>query len=121
MRMMPTVTGMCSEGLIDLCHFLSAALRLVCSNRRISLNQGWDWEDRAGLVDRGHSLSRQELSVEHKDSVASFTSSEEKVLEGGRAEATSKEKWVGERFWRLRQKETMRVGVVVGSGRHTLN
>ena len=51
-----------STGSFDLCHFLSAALRWVCSDRRVSLSQRWDWEDRAGLVDRGHRLSRQELS-----------------------------------------------------------
>jgi len=46
----------------------------VRSNRRVSLSQGWDWEDRVGLVDRGHRLSRQKLSVEQRDSVASLTS-----------------------------------------------
>lgn len=39
-------------------------MRLARSDRRVLLSQGWDWEDRAGLVDRGHSLSRQELSVD---------------------------------------------------------
>lgn len=33
-----------SEGFPVLCHFLSAALRFVHSDRRVSLSQGWDWE-----------------------------------------------------------------------------
>ncbi len=47
-------------------------------------------------MDRGHSLSRHELSVEQRDFVASLTFSEENVSRG-RAEATS-EKWVGDRL-----------------------
>lgn len=110
-----------SVGLFDLCHFLSATLRLVRSDRRVSSSHGWAWEGRAGLVDRGHILSRQELSVEHSDSVASFTSSEENVLDCGRAEATCEANWVAERLRRLRRKVTMGVGVEIDSGRHTLN
>ena len=55
-------------------------------------------EDRAGLVDIGHRPSRQELSVEQRDSVASLTSMEENVLEVGRTETTKEEKWVGGRL-----------------------
>ena len=57
-------------------------------------------------MDRGHRLSRQQLSVEQRDSVASLTSREENVLEVGTAEATREEKWVGDR---LRRKETIGV------------
>jgi len=42
-------------------------------------------------VDRGHRLSRQELSVEQRASMASLTSREENVLEVGIAE-TPREK-----------------------------
>ena len=49
-------------------------------------------------MDRGHRLSRQELSVEQRDSVASLTSEEEIVLEDGRAELARAEKWLGARL-----------------------
>lgn len=39
---------------------------------------------------RVHNLSRQELRVEHRNSVAYLTSREENVLDGGRAEATKR-------------------------------
>ena len=107
-----------SEGSFDLCHFLSAALRLVCNARRVSLSQWWDWEDRAGLVDSGHRLSRHELSVEQRDPVASLTSREENVLEVGRLKARTEEKRVGDR---LRQKETIGVEAKGLLGRLTLN
>ena len=60
-------------------------------------------------MDRGHRLSRDRLSVEQRDSVASLTSREENVLEVRRAEATTEEKRVGDRLRRLRRKETMGV------------
>jgi len=81
----------------------------VRSDRRVSLSQGWDWEDPAGLVDRGHRLSRDELSVEQRDSVASLPSREENVLDVGSAAATREEKRVGDR---LRQKEIIGVEAV---------
>ena len=58
------------------------------------------------VLDGGHRLSRPDLSVEQKDSVASLTSSEENLLRGGRAEVTTEEKWIGGRLRRLTQKET---------------
>ena len=61
-------------------HFLSAALRVVRVARMDSVSQGRGWVERAGLVDRGHSLFRQELRVELRVSVAASTSSEENVL-----------------------------------------
>ena len=72
-------------------------------------------------MDRGHTLSRDELSVEQRDSVASFTSMEENVLEVGRAEATTEEKRVGDRLRRLRRKETIGVEADGLLGRLTLN
>jgi len=68
-----------------------------------------------GLVDRGHRLSRQELSVEQRDSVASLTSREENALAVGRVEATREEQWVGDR---LQRRETIGVGCS-GSSRET--
>ena len=70
------------------------------------------------MVDRGHRLSRYELSVGQRDSVASLTSREENVLEVGRAEATTEEKQVGDRLWR---KETIGVEAEGLLGRLTLN
>ena len=39
--------------------------------------------------------------------MASLIPREEKVLKGGKAEETREEKWVGERFRRLRRTETI--------------
>jgi len=83
--------------------------------------QLWDWEDRAGLVDRGHRLSRHEISVEQRDSVESLTSREENVLEVGSAEATTEDKRVGDRLWRLWLMETIGVEAEGLLGRLTLN
>ena len=73
------------------------------------------------MVDRGHRLSRDRLSVEQRDSVASLTSREENVLEVGRAEATTEEKRVGDRLQRLRREETIGVEADGVIGRLTLN
>ena len=58
-------------------------MRLVHSDRRVSLSQGWEWEDRVGLMDRGQE------DRDCPDSVAALTSREENVLE-----ATTEEKRV---------------------------
>ncbi len=50
--------------------------------------------------------SRQEVKVEHKVSVAAFTSRDEKWLGGGREEDTTEERREGERERRLRLKVT---------------
>ena len=65
-------------------------------------------------MESGHKLSKHELRVEQRDSVASSTPSEEKVDKGGRAEETREEKWVGER---LRRNETIGGGTDI-RGRH---
>lgn len=61
-------------------HCLSATLRVVRVALIESVSQGRGWDERAGLVDRGHSLSRQELRVELRVTVAASTSSEKNVL-----------------------------------------
>ncbi len=43
-----------SEGSLDLCHFLSAALSLERCSQRTSDNQGLEGAARAGLEERGH-------------------------------------------------------------------
>ncbi len=48
--------------------------------------------------------SRQEVKVEHKASVAAFTSRDEKWVVEGRKEDTTEERWEGERERRFRLK-----------------
>ncbi len=50
--------------------------------------------------------SRQEVKVEHKVSVAAFTSRDEKWVGEGREEDTTEERWEGERECRFRIKVT---------------
>ena len=73
------------------------------------------------MVDRGHRLFIDELSVEQRDSVALLTSWEENVLEVGRAEATMEEKRVSDRLRRLQRKETIGVEADGLLGRLTMN
>ncbi len=77
-------------------HFLSAALRLERCSRRTSDNQGSEGAIRAGLEERGHIWSRQEVKVENEVSVAAFTSRTEKWVGEERCE--------GEREQRFRLK-----------------
>ncbi len=50
--------------------------------------------------------SRQEVKVEHKVSVAAFTSRDEKCVGEGREEDTTEERWEGERERRFHLKLT---------------
>ncbi len=86
-----------SDGSFDLRHFLSAALSLVRCSRRTSDNQGLEGAARAGLEERGQMSSRQEVKVEHKVSVAAFTSRDVKWVGEGREEDTTEERREGER------------------------
>ncbi len=58
--------------------FLSAARSLVRCSRRTSDNQGLEGAVRAGLEESGQMSFRQVVKVEHKVSVAVFTSRDEK-------------------------------------------
>ncbi len=51
----------------------------------------------AGLEERGHILYRQEVKVEHKVSVAVFTSRSKKWVCERREDDTTEERWEGER------------------------
>ncbi len=73
-----------SDGSFDLHYFLSAVLRLVRCSRRTLDNQELERTTRAGLEERGQMLSRQEVKVEHKVSVAAFTSRDEMRWDMGR-------------------------------------
>ena len=67
-------------------------------------------------MESGHKLSRHELRVEQRDSVASLTPSEEKVDKGGRTEETREEKWVGERLRRrldIGQQDTYDPAIII--------
>ncbi len=97
-----------SNGSFDLHHVLSAALKLVRCSRRTSDNQGLEGAARVGLEERGQMLSRQEVQVEHKVSVAAFTSRDEKWVGEGREEDTTEERWEGEKERRFRLKVTGR-------------
>ena len=92
----------------DLRHFLSAALSLVRCSRRTSDNQGLEVVARAGLEDRGQMLSKEEVRMEHKVSVAVFTSRDEKCEGEGREDDTAEERWDGESVRRFRLKVTGR-------------
>ncbi len=75
-------------------------------SQRTSDNQGLEGAVRAGLEERGQMSSRQEVKVEHKVSVAAFTSRYEKWVGEGREEDTTEERWEGERERRFRLKVT---------------
>ncbi len=76
-------------------HFLSPARSLVRCSQRTSDNQKLEGAVRAGLEDRGQMSSRQEVKVEHKVSVAAFTSRDEKWGGEGREEDTTEEREKG--------------------------
>ncbi len=56
--------------------------------------------------EKGQMSSRQEVKVEHKVSVAAFTSRDEKWVGEGREEDTTEERWEGEREYRFHLKVT---------------
>ncbi len=72
--------------------FSFCARNLVRCSRRTSDNQGLEGAVRAGLEERGQMSSRQEVKVEHKVSVAAFTSRNEKWVDEGREEDTIEER-----------------------------
>ncbi len=63
-----------SVGLCDLRHTISAALSLERCLRRTSDSQGAEGVVRAGLEDKGQKVSKQDIRVEHKVSVALLAS-----------------------------------------------
>ncbi len=70
------------------------------------VDQGLEGAVRAGLEERGQMSSRQVVKVEHKVSVAAFTSRDEKCVGEGREEDTTEERCEGERERRFRLKVT---------------
>ncbi len=78
-----------------------------CS-RRTSDNQGLEGAARAIPKETGHILSRQEVKVEHKVSVAAFTFKDEEWVGEGREEDTSEVRFEGDWERRFRLKVTGR-------------
>lgn len=68
-------------------------------------------------MDRGHRLSRHvDVCVEQRDFVALLTLSKENMLKEGSMEATTEEKWVGDKLQKLLQNETRGVEMDGSSG-----
>ncbi len=63
-----------SLGICDLCHTLSAALSLKRCSLRMSDSQGAEGVVWAGLEDKGQKVSKQDVRVEQKVSVALLAS-----------------------------------------------
>jgi len=78
------------------------------TSQRTSDNQGLEGEACAGLEERGQILSKEEVKVEHKVSVAIFTSRDENCKGEGREDDTAEERWEGESERRFRPKITGR-------------
>ncbi len=85
------------DGSFDLRHFLSSALSSDRWSQRTSDSQELEGAARAGLEERGNILSRQEVKVENKVSVAEFTSRAKIWVGEGREEDTTEERCEGER------------------------
>ncbi len=79
-----------------MCHFLSAALSSDRCSQKTWDSQEFEGAARAGLEEKGHIWSRQEVKVEHKVSIAVFTSRAEKLVGEGREENTTEERCEGE-------------------------
>ncbi len=82
-----------SVGFFDLRHILSAALSLERCTQKSS---GAEWVVRAGLEDRGQTVSKQDVRVEQKVSVALLASRHDYCLGGGSKNETIAESRQGE-------------------------
>ncbi len=104
-----------SVGFCDLRHTLSAALSLERCSRRTSDSQGAEGVVRAGLEDKGQKVSKQDIRVEQKVSVALLASRGENCLGGGSEDETIADSREGESKRKLRRQVTCG-GVCVVSG-----
>ncbi len=95
-----------SVGFCDLCHTLSAALSLERCSRRTSDSQGSEGVVRAGLEDKGQKVSKQDIRVEQKVSVALFASRDDNCLGGGSEDETIADSQEGESERKLHRKLT---------------
>ncbi len=95
-----------SVGFCDLRHTLSAALSLERCSRRTSDSQGAEGVVRAGLEDKGQKVSKQDIRVEQKVSVALLASRDDNCLGGGREDETIADSREGESERKLHRKVT---------------
>ncbi len=84
------------SGLRDLLICAIFSLSSDRCSRRTSDSQEIEGAAHAGLEDRGHILSRQEVKVVHRVTVAVFTSRAEKCVGEGREEDTTEVRCEGE-------------------------
>ncbi len=96
-------------------HTLSAALSLEQCSRRTSDSQGAEVVVRSGLEEKGQTVSKQDVRVEQKVSIALLASRDENCLGGGSEDETIADSREGENECRLRRKMTCE-GVCVVSG-----
>ncbi len=99
----------------DLRHTLSAALSLERCSRRTSDSQGAEGVVQAGLEDKGQTVSKQDVRVEQKVSVALLASRDYNCLGGGSEDETIADSREGESELRVCRKMTCG-GVCVVSG-----
>ncbi len=102
-----------SVGFCDLRHTLSAALSLERCSRRTSDSQGAGGVVWAGLEDKGQNISKQDIRVEQKVSVALLASRDDNCLGGGSEDETIADSREGESERKLRRKVTCRWVCVV--------
>ncbi len=95
-----------SVGFCDLRHTLSAALSLERCSRRTSDSQGAEGVVWAGLEDKGQKVSKQDIRVEQKVSVALLASRDYNCLGGGSEDETIADSREGESERKLHRKVT---------------
>ena len=91
---------------MDLRHTFSEALSLERCSRRTSDNQGAEGVLRAGLEDKGQTVSKQDVRVEQKVSVALLASKDANSLGEGSEDETIAESREDESVRRLCPKMT---------------
>ncbi len=95
-----------SVGFCDLRHTLSAALSLERCSRRTTDSQGAEGVTWAGLKDKGQKVSKQDIRVEQKVSVALLASRYDNSFRRGSEDETIADSREGERECKLRRKVT---------------
>ncbi len=95
-----------SVGFCDLRHTLSAALSLERCTRRTTDSQGAEGVVHAGLEDKGQKVSKQDIRLEQKVSVALLASRYDNCLRGGSEDETIADSREGESERKLCRKVT---------------
>ncbi len=104
-----------SVGFFYLRHNLSAALSLERCLRRTSDSQGAEGVVRAGLEDKGQTVSIQDVRVEQKVSVALLASRDANCLGGGSEDETIADSREDESEHRFTSKDDMWRGIQFNS------